>query len=49
MGKGLFCSLAFCGWVKNLGWGVSEGWMVLWGLRWEETYFKGRWAEARSC
>jgi hypothetical protein len=58
-------SVAFLGWVENVGWGVSkynqtvshtanlgrdknlalvqaqramkEGWMVLWGLRWEET------------
>jgi hypothetical protein len=28
---------------------MEEGWMVLWGLRWEDTLFKRRWAEARSC
>jgi hypothetical protein len=28
---------------------MEEGWIVLWGMRWEETYLRRRWAEARSC
>jgi hypothetical protein len=28
---------------------MEEGWMGFWWFWWEETQFKRRWAEVRSC